>query len=139
MSGSQGRRGSPRQKTPRLGAGKVQFSVRGEPEPVMGAAVLEPAFKWERFRSSKKVIRKLSYCLRWRKKKSEGTLAVREINATKLAILKHCQQENFHDAYEKISKGQPLSALDQLNKLVPFLDKNGLLLQQGRLQHSKSS
>ena len=47
---------------------KLQFSIREEPEPVMEAAVMEPAFKWERFGSFKKVIRVLSYCLRWRKK-----------------------------------------------------------------------
>ena len=84
------------------------------------------------------MIRVLSYCLRWRKKKSEGVLAVGELNAAKLAILKRCQQESFHDAYE-ISKGQPLSASDQLNKLSPFRDENGLLRLQGRLKHSKSS
>ena len=54
-------------------------------------------------------------------------------------VLKRCQKESFHDTYEKIYKGQPLSASDQLNKLSPFLDKNGLLRLQGRLQHSKSS
>ena len=105
----------------------------------MEAAVMEPPFKWERLRSFKKMIRVLSYCLRWRKKKSEGILAVEELNAAKLAILKRCQQESFHDAYEKIYKGQPLSASDQLNKLLPFLDENGLLRPQGRLKHSKSS
>ena len=118
--------------------GKLQFSIREEPEPIMEAAVMEPAFKWERFGSFMKMIRVLSYCLRWRKKKSEGILAVGELNAAKLALSKRCQQETFHDAYEKISKGQPLSASDQLNKLLPFLDKNGLLRLQGRLQHSKS-
>ena len=50
---------------------KLQFSIREEPEPVMEVAVMEPAFKWERFGSFKKTIRVLSYCLRWRKKKSE--------------------------------------------------------------------
>ena len=49
---------------------KIPFSFREEPEPVMEAAVMEPAFKWERFGSLKKMIRVLSYCLRWRKKKS---------------------------------------------------------------------
>ena len=53
--------------------------------------------------------------------------------------MKRCQKESFHDAYEKISKGQPLSASDQLNKLSPFLDENGLLRLHGRLQHSRSS
>ena len=72
-------------------------------------------------------------------KKSEGILAVGELIAAKLAIWKRCQQVSFHDAYEKISKGQLLSASDQLNKLSPFLDKNGLLRLQVRLQHSKSS
>ena len=118
---------------------KLQFSIREEPEPVMEAAVMEPAFEWERFSSFKKMIRVLSYCLRWRKKKSEGILTVEELNAAKLAVLKRCQKESFHDAYEKIYKGQPLSASDQLNKLSPFLDENGLLRLQGRLQHSKSS
>ena len=66
-------------------------------------------------------------------------LTVEELNAAKLAVLKRCQKESFHDAYEKIYKGQPLSASEQLNKLSPFLDKNGLLRLQGRLQHSKSS
>ena len=88
---------------------------------------MEPAIKWERFVSFKKMIRVLSYCLRWRKKKSAGILTVEELTAAKLAVLKRCQKESFHDAYEKIYKGQPLSASDQLNKLSPFLDENGLL------------
>ena len=116
----------------------LQFSIREDPEPVMEAAVMEPPFEWERFSSFKKMMRVLSYCLRWRKKKSEGILTVEELNAAKLAVLKRCQQESFHDAYEKIYKGQPLSASDQLNKLSPFLDESGLLRLQGRLQHSKS-
>ena len=48
--------------------GMLKFSIREEPEPVMEAAVMEPAFKWENFGSFKKMIRVLSYCLRWRKK-----------------------------------------------------------------------
>ena len=39
----------------------------------------------------------------------------------------------------RLYKGQPLSALNQLNKLSPFLDENELLRLQGRLKHSKSS
>ena len=62
-----------------------------------------------------------------------------ELTAAKLAFLKRCQQESFHDAIEKISKGQPLSASDQLNKLSSFLNKNGLLQLHSRLQLSKSS
>ena len=72
-------------------------------------------------------------------KKSGEILTVEELNAAKLAILKRCQKESFHDAHEKIYKGQPLSASDQLKKLSPFLHENGLLRLQGRLQHSKSS
>ena len=113
---------------------RLQFSIREEPEPVMEATVMEPAFEWERFRSFKK-IRVLSYCLRWKKKNSGEILTVEELNAAKLAILKRCQRESFHDAYEKNYKGQPLSASDQLNKLSLFLDENGLLRLHGRLQH----
>ena len=68
---------------------KLQFSIRKEPEPVMEAAVMEPAIKWEKFESFKKMIRVLSFCLRWRKK-SEGILTVEELNAAKLASLKRC-------------------------------------------------
>ena len=105
---------------------KLQFSVQEEPEPFMEAVVMEPPFQWERFSSFKKMIRVLSYCLRWKENNSGGNLTVDELNAAELAILKHCPKENFHDAYEKISKGQPLSASDQLNKLLPFLDKKGI-------------
>ena len=133
VNGSQGRRGSPRQKTPE----RLQFSIREEPEPVMEAAVMEPAFEWERFGSFKRMIRVFSYCLRWKKKNSGEILTFEKLNAAKLAILKRCQRESFHDAYEKISKRQPLSASDQLNELSPFLDKNELLRLQGRLKHSK--
>ena len=79
----------------------------------MEAVVIESPFKLEKFSSFKKIIRKLSYCLRWRKKTFEGILTVEELNAAKLAILKRCEKENFYDAYEKISKGQPLYASDQ--------------------------
>ena len=81
----------------------------------------------------------LSYCLRWRKRNSGEILTVEELNAAKLAILKRFQKESFHDAYEKISKGQPLPASHRLNKLSPFLDEKGLLRLHGRLQHSRSS
>ena len=117
----------------------MQFSIQEEQEPVLQAAVMEPAFKWERFGSFKKMIRVLSYCLRSKNRNSGEILTVEELNAAKLAILKRCQKEIFHDAHENISKGQPLSASDQLNKLSPFLDENGLLRLQGRLQHSRSS
>ena len=100
---------------------------------------MEPAFEWERFGSFKKMIRVLPYCLRWKKRNSGGILTVDELNAAKLAILKRCQKESFDDAYEKISKGQPLPASHQLNKLSPFLDEKGLLRLHGRLQHSRSS
>ena len=93
----------------------------------MEAAVKEPAFEWERFGSFKKMIRVLSCCLRWRKRKSGEILTVEELNAAKLAVLKRCQKESFHDAYDKINEGQLLLASDQLNKLSPFLDENGLL------------
>ena len=118
---------------------KLQFSFQEEPEPVMEVAVMEPAFKWERSGAFEKMIRVLSYCLRSKKTKSERILTVEELNAAKLELLKRCQKECFHDAYEEISKGQPLSDSVQLNKVSPFLDKNGLLRLQGRLQHSESS
>ena len=66
-------------------------------------------------------------------------LTVQELNAAKLATLKRFQKESFHDAFEKFSKGQPLSASDQLSNISPFLDENGLLRLQGCLKHSKSS
>ena len=47
---------------------KLQFSIQEKQEPVMEAAVMEPAFEWEKFGSFKKMIRVLSYCLRRRKK-----------------------------------------------------------------------
>ena len=103
-------------------------SIQEEQEPVMDAAVMEPAFEWERFGSFKKM-KKTS-------NKNSMFLFKKELNEAKLAILKRCQKESFHDAYENISKGQPLPASDQLNKISPFLDENGLLRLQGRLQHS---
>ena len=78
VSGSQGRRGSPKQ---RAGAWpkapeKLQFSLQEEQEPVMEAAVTEPAFEWERFGSFTKMIPVLSYCLRWKKRTIEEILIV---------------------------------------------------------------
>ena len=46
---------------------------------------------------------------------SEGILTVEKFNTTMLAFLERCQKESFQDVYEKISKGQPVSASDQLN------------------------
>ena len=76
---------------------KMQFSIQEEQEPVMEAAVMEPSFEWERFGSFKKMIRLLSYCLRWKKRTSGEMLTVEELNAAKLAILKRCQKEIFHE------------------------------------------
>ena len=79
------------------------------------------------------MIRVLSLCLRWKKRISGELLTVEKLNAAKLATLKRCQKERFHEAYKKISKGQPLPASDQFNKLSLFLDENGLLRLRGRL------
>ena len=89
---------------------KLRFSIQEEQEPVMEAAVIEPAFEWDIFGSFKKMIRVLSYCLRWKKTISGEILTVEELNAAKQAVLKRCQKESFHDSYEKIYKGQPLPA-----------------------------
>ena len=83
---------------------KLQFSIQEEQEPFMEAAVMEPAFEWKRFGSFKKMIRVFSYCLRWKKRNSGKILTVEELNAAKLAVLKRCQKESFHDSYEKIYK-----------------------------------
>ena len=91
---------------------KLQFSIQEEQEPVMEAAVMEPAFEWERLGSFKKMIRVFSYRLRWKKRNSGEILTVEELNAAKLAVLKRCQKESFHDAYEKIYKGQPLTSIE---------------------------
>ena len=48
---------------------KLQISIQEEPEPVMEAVVMEPAYQWERFRSLKKMSRVLLYCLRWKQMK----------------------------------------------------------------------
>ena len=103
----------------------------------MEAAVMEPAFERERFGSFKQIFRVLSYCLSWTKKNSGEILTAEEHKAVELAILKRCQKESFQDAYEKIFKGQPLSASDQLHKLSAFPDETGLLRLKRRLQHSK--
>ena len=84
-------------------------------------------------------MRVFSYCLRWKKRSSGEILTVEELNAAKLAVLKRCQKESFHDANEKIYKGQLLPASHQLNKLSRFLDEKRLLRIHGRLQHSRSS
>ena len=76
---------------------------------------------------------------RWKKRNFGEILTVEELNAAKMALLKRSQKESFHDAYEKISKGQSLPASHQLSKLSPFLDENGLLRLHGQLQHSRSS
>ena len=65
---------------------KLQFCIQEEQEPLMEAAVMEPAFEWERFGSFKKMIRVLSFCLRWKKRNSGEILTVEELNAAKLAI-----------------------------------------------------
>ena len=57
---------------------------------------------------------------------------------TKLAILIQ-RNEIFPDAYDRLSKEQQMSAPDQWNKLSPFLDENGLLRLQVRLQNASSS
>ena len=72
----------------------LQLSIQEEQDPVMEAGVMEPAFEWERFGSFKKVIRVLSYCLRWKKRNSGEILTVAKLNAAKLTILKRCQKES---------------------------------------------
>ena len=87
---------------------KLQFSNQGDPEAVMQAAVREPAFEWERFSSFKHMVRVLSYCLILKKKQSEGILTIEELNTTKLTLL--LLGGKYREAYEKVSKRQPLSS-----------------------------
>ena len=90
----------------------------------MEAVVIVSPFELGRFSSFKKLYECCHTALDG-EKKFDGILTVEELNALKLAILERCQKESFHDAYEKISKGQQLSDSDQLNKLSLFMDENG--------------
>ena len=71
--------------------------------------------------------------------KSKETLSVEELNAARPAVLKRGLKESFLDAYETISKGQPWSTSDQLNRKLLFLGENGMLRLQGQLKIASST
>ena len=85
--------------------GKLQFSIKEEPEPVMEAVVIESPFEWEKFGSIEKMIRVLSYCFRWRKKKCAEILTVEELNAANWQFRNVASRKVFMMPTRKSLKG----------------------------------
>ena len=73
--GSYFRCGSASQKM--LGLGRLKNCVQEGHEPVPEAVLMEKLFDWEKFSTFKKMIRLLSYCLRWREKNPQEFLTLK--------------------------------------------------------------
>ncbi|XP_055682402.1 uncharacterized protein LOC129790105 [Lutzomyia longipalpis] len=67
----------------------------------------------------------------------KGFLSVQEQHDATVCILKYIQQISFPDEYKCCVKGQEVSRTSKLRTLVPFLDKDGLMRAQGRLENSE--
>ncbi|XP_066588112.1 uncharacterized protein [Prorops nasuta] len=90
----------------------------------------------ERFSSYTKMLRIISYCLRFRRaNKFKGLLTTNEIQETELRILKIVQQSKYGDDFHALKRGSYKNG--KLKNLAPFLDEHELIRVGGRLEKSK--
>ena len=85
-----------------------------------------------------RVIRFCNNC-KLRGDKIAGPISVEERAVAETHLWRILQQESYGPEIEQIKKGRPLQKGSTLGKLYPFLDENGLLRVQGRLQFSELS
>lgn len=90
----------------------------------------------EKYSSWPKLVRIVARCLRWKQKKNKGsTLTVTELNYAHNAIIKMIQGLHFFEDLKRLKKDRD-TVTGKLQRLNPFLDKDGILRVGGRLKHS---
>lgn len=91
-----------------------------------------------RFSNIEKLIRVLAYVLRWKNKtinkiKVNGSLSIREINLTKVVLIKLAQSQMFPQEIHSFKTHGSINSNSKILSLNPFLDSNQLLRVGGRL------
>lgn len=102
----------------------------------------EGVFQFPQLSSWNKVLRSVAYVIRfldrYSKRKPEernsGPLKLSELMIAKNRILTIIQKEHFFREIENVSKGK--LCIRSIQKLTPFLDKNGTLKVGGRLKNA---
>lgn len=93
-----------------------------------------------RYSSLDKVIRVLSYCLRFsfpRNNFHGKFISHEEMTQTMTIICREIQRETFPEDYRRLSSKQPLNNTSRVLSLTPFLDKDGVIRVGGRLVNSQ--
>ena len=95
----------------------------------------KPAFQEGRFSTLSKALRVLARCLRW-KSKEKGLISSEELKNAQVLLVKTHQKQVFAEEINDLKEGKEVSRKSRLKRLVPFLDKDGLLRARGRLRHA---
>ncbi|XP_026731637.1 uncharacterized protein LOC113496572 [Trichoplusia ni] len=94
-----------------------------------------------RFSKFSRLIRVISYCKRFLRRKELGCnkttwLTTKELNEALLTCIKLCQLQSFNEEIETIKNNRKLSKGSRLISLSPFLDDDGILRVGGRLHRA---
>uniref|UniRef100_UPI0014395EDD uncharacterized protein LOC117165391 n=1 Tax=Bombus vancouverensis nearcticus TaxID=2705178 RepID=UPI0014395EDD len=91
----------------------------------------------ERFSSWPKLIRTTTRCLRWRQKQDRGRpLTTHDLTNAHNKLIKLLQLCYFSDEIRTLRTDRNSAVTGKLQRLNPFLDKDGMLRVGGRLSHS---
>ncbi|XP_046142332.1 uncharacterized protein LOC123987949 [Osmia bicornis bicornis] len=91
----------------------------------------------ERFSSWGRLIRVIAYCLRWKHSHTaKGALTASELKYAHDVIIKLIQRMHYTEEMKKITTGNGQTLKGGLQRLNPFIDRDGLLRVGGRLKNS---
>lgn len=99
--------------------------------------------KFERWSSFCKAIRVMGWILRFKYNISQSKdnrrfsdLSFPELCEAKVSLFRCVQRQEYSEEYRSLTTGQSVSRKSSIFKLSPFLDSEGLMRVQGRLQFS---
>lgn len=91
----------------------------------------------DRYSSWCKLVRIIAVCLRWkRENRRVGSLTTCELNNAHNTIIRVIQQAHFSGEIRDLTKDRNATINGKLQRLNPFIDKDGILRVGGRLKHS---
>jgi hypothetical protein len=91
----------------------------------------------ERFSSWPRLIRIIARCLRWRQKQDRGNpLTIHDLTIAHNKLIILLQLCHFPDVIRDLQANRHSTVKGKLQRLNPFLDKDGMLRVGGRLRHS---
>ncbi|XP_043271219.1 uncharacterized protein [Venturia canescens] len=96
----------------------------------------------EKFKSYRKLMRVIAYCLRWRNRKNPSknrALTVQELDRAEKAIARMVQHERFAQEIRDLENKNEIHRKSPLRALTPVLDDEGLLRVGGRLRNAELS